>query len=618
MTFSKKSFILPYLFAALLTVSCNPSGGIVESLNLTITDSGNKPGKWSSGSEIRANVIKGGSPVAEEARATVISAAEGTISLNLKNIERTEHTLVLWSPSKLVIPAGQSASTQQMRVGSTTFVPKKETLDIAADIAPVTAKVTVNVSSESLDYSGWNLENVSLTGPSAICGTLALQGSQIKIIDNESNTVLYEIASPSSLRTKAHTVVFHILPALGKDNQATLSYSLEKDGKRVEISHNFKFPAATSKGSEVVIDDKIPANIEGDWSAQGSGVKYKSVFPGKEWETTTPESRGYSSTKLEALRKEVEKLPTTSLMIAVGGKVIFSYGDVKENVRIASCRKSLLSTLYGKYVENGTINLNLSLKDLGIDEAPDSWGGSAVNWDGGSLLESEKEATIRDLLTARSGVFHKPANSGDDHSYMSASDRGKYKHGTYYLYNNWDFNCAGGVFEQLTGKNIYAAFKSDIADPCGWQDYDLSIQHKTEEYEGASRFLAYHFWISTRDMLRMALLMRNKGNWDGNQVVSESWVDTITTTFTKRADMHPSYRLTREFEYGWLWWTFCPQFNGYDASIFEGGFTATGSGGQYMTVLPALDMVIAHKDKTQNTEKSDYYILIKKIAACKE
>lgn len=54
------------------------------------------------------------------------------------------------------------------------------------------------------------------------------------------------------------------------------------------------------------------------------------------------------------------------------------------------------------------------------------------------------------------------------------------------------------------------------------------------------------------------------------------------------------------------------------ALFYMGGFTATGSGGQYITVLPALNMVIAHKDKTKKMDKSTYYSIIKKVAACKE
>ena len=607
--------ILHAILLAAAAVSCSGSdqGGSLDTVVLSIGDTSNSSGKWTTSSDV-AGLLDGSAM-----KMGVKDAASGLLYASLSDIEKGEHQISVYSPSSLQIPDHQTASTPDLLFGQTTVSIRNSSEEVSMAIPAVTARVVVNLKSENTDYSGWNFENATLAGPSAICGTASLTGTSVKLTAGESSSVFYDITTPSALRTKAQTVQFVVYPALMKGNATTLSYTLEKDGKRVEITHKFSFPENTSEGGTVTIDETIPGDISGDWSAAGSGVRYTSVFPGDDWETTTPESRGYDSAKLEVVRKTLaSSYNTTSLMVAVGGKVIFSYGDITENVKIASCRKSLLSTLYGKYVENGTIDLDLTLRELGVDEAEDSWGGS-LNWDGGKLLDSEKDATIKDLLTARSGCFHKPANSGDDHDTMSASDRGKYKHGEYFLYNNWDFNCAGGVFEQLTGKNIYAAFKEDIADPCGWQDYDLSNQKKTAEYEGASQYPAYHFWISTRDMLRFALLMLNKGNWDGKQVVSEAWVERITAIYTPRAEMHPASRLTKQFDYGYLWWLFCKEYSGYDPEIFEGGFTATGSGGQYITVLPKLDMVLAHKDKTSSTtDKETLLKIVKLIAACKE
>ena len=56
------------------------------------------------------------------------------------------------------------------------------------------------------------------------------------------------------------------------------------------------------------------------------------------------------------------------MMIIKDGKILYEYGDIDEVSYIASCRKSVLSMLYGKYVENGTIDLNQTIGDMGIDE----------------------------------------------------------------------------------------------------------------------------------------------------------------------------------------------------------------------------------------------------------
>ena len=92
------------------------------------------------------------------------------------------------------------------------------------------------------------------------------------------------------------------------------------------------------------------------------------VQPGGEWQTVAPESVGFSSAKLEALRAWLKTQDTTSMMVVVQGRVIFAYGDVAHASKIASVRKSILSMLYGKYVLNGTINLEKTVVELGLQE----------------------------------------------------------------------------------------------------------------------------------------------------------------------------------------------------------------------------------------------------------
>jgi len=69
-------------------------------------------------------------------------------------------------------------------------------------------------------------------------------------------------------------------------------------------------------------------------------------------------------------------------------KIVLEYGDIEENSYIASCRKSVLAMLYGKHVDDGTINLNKTLGELDINDVS-------------PLLPIEKKATIKDLISAR-------------------------------------------------------------------------------------------------------------------------------------------------------------------------------------------------------------------------
>ena len=303
------------------------------------------------------------------------------------------------------------------------------------------------------------------------------------------------------------------------------------------------------------------------------------VYPRATWDSiANPEAAGWSREGLERVRAKLATMPSTGFMAVVGGRVLASYGDLQTLSYLASVRKSVLSMLYGSYVANGTVRLDRTLAELGIDDV-------------GGLTPSEKQATVRDLLSARSGVYHPASNSGDD--LASAPPRGSQPHGTYMLYSNWDFNAVGAIFEQETGRNIYDALETDLARPIGMQDWDRSAQRKSGDTT-RSRFPAYHMYLSTRDMARIGYLMLRQGNWAGKQVVPRDWVRESTSPITPVSRMNPESRRSGPFGYGYLWWVWDgPQETG----PYEGAFTGLGAVGQHITVLPALDLVVAHKTR---------------------
>jgi CubicO group peptidase (beta-lactamase class C family) len=301
------------------------------------------------------------------------------------------------------------------------------------------------------------------------------------------------------------------------------------------------------------------------------------VYPGDTWlRIEDPASVGYSQAGLDQVTGYVKTLDTTGLLVVVGGKVLYEYGDLEQLSYLASVRKSLLSILYGKYVADRTILLNTTLEQLGITDI-----------DG--LLPVEKKATIDHLITARSGIYHPASNGGD--STASAPPRGSQEPGRYFLYNNWDFNCAGYIFEKLTHQTIYDALERDLALPLNMQDFDRLAQRKSGNLT-RSHYPAYHIWLSTRDMARIGYLMLRHGKWDGRQVVPEYWIKKITRVKTRVENMNPEPYRKGDFGYGCMWWV----WDGANAvGPYEGGYTASGAYGQFITVLPALDMALAHK-----------------------
>jgi CubicO group peptidase (beta-lactamase class C family) len=306
-----------------------------------------------------------------------------------------------------------------------------------------------------------------------------------------------------------------------------------------------------------------------------------SAVPGMHWERhPDPASAGFTAQRVQMLRDFVAELDTTAVQIVVGGRIVFDHGDTAHVSYLASARKSVLAMLYGRYVENGKIRLADTLASVGIDDVE-------------GLSESERTATVEHLLTARSGIYHPASNTGDDIKFAPA--RGSVPPGTRHLYNNWDFNAAGGVFERTTGIDIYDAFAADIAGLIGLQDFDRARQRKTGD-PSKSRYLAYHFHLSTRDMARLGLLMLRGGDWGGRRILPDGWSGRITSLVTPHEDLIPERRRQlgkdQRWGYGYMWWV----WDTVDATDpMRGAYEARGLFGQRITVIPSRDMVIAHK-----------------------
>lgn len=310
-------------------------------------------------------------------------------------------------------------------------------------------------------------------------------------------------------------------------------------------------------------------------------------FPGKSWKVVNkPEDLGYSSEKLAEAEEYAGTIDTAAVMIIVDGVVLYQWGDVSKKYITHSTRKSFLSALYGKYVHNGTIDLDKSMRELEIDDEP-------------PLTKLERTATIRDCLKARSGVYH-TAEAESEGMHNRKPERGTYKPGEFWVYNNWDFNVLGTIFQQLTGKNIFQALKEDIADPIGMEDYvpDDGRSFRTNR----SLHEAYMFIISARDMARFGLLFLRKGNWQGKQVIPEEWVKESTSYFSDATFYGGD-------GYGYMWWVAkdhnkLPHFPG--VQLKEGTYSARGYGGHYIVVIPEHDMVVVHRVDT--FEQGNYVI----------
>jgi len=289
-----------------------------------------------------------------------------------------------------------------------------------------------------------------------------------------------------------------------------------------------------------------------------------------ELEYIVPEEVGWSSVKLEEAERYAEQIGSAAVMALYDGKVFFSWGKINQKYLIHSIRKPFLGALYGIYVKRGLIDLDKNLDDLGIDDIPPR------------LTPEEKKATVRDLLMSRSGIYHEAAAEAQV-MIKTRPERGSHAPGTFFYYNNWDFNVLGTIFEKQTGNKIFEAFKEEIADPIGMQDFLLSDCRYQYEWN-KSKHPAYHFRMTARDMARFGLLYQNNGKYGDLQIIPPEWIAESTTSY--------SINNLDGDGYGYMWSIISEE------SGFGNGFYHTGTGVHLLAVLPETKLVLVHRVDT--------------------
>jgi CubicO group peptidase (beta-lactamase class C family) len=318
----------------------------------------------------------------------------------------------------------------------------------------------------------------------------------------------------------------------------------------------------------------------------GSHANAQQRVPGDSWQIYTDVSEaGFDPDLLEAARQAWEKLPSSAFLVIADGAIVASWGEVDRRFMCHSVRKSFLSALYGIYWDRGEIELNKTMAELGIDDAPSP------------LLEIEKQARILDLLKARSAVYHPAAYAGRTDS----APRGSISPGQAFGYNNWDFNTLASILMQLTGDDIFAAFDEHFAQPLGMQDWRISDGYYHYERD-KSKYPAYPFRMSARDAARFGLLYARNGMWGEQRILSHHWVNRSTALYSIDSPL---------MGYGFMWWVL------RKPSLEEHGMVAAlGVGNQMIAALPKSDIVIVNRANTylrENTPTPGLIALIDQV-----
>ena len=301
-----------------------------------------------------------------------------------------------------------------------------------------------------------------------------------------------------------------------------------------------------------------------------------------EWEVVRPEEVNLDEKYFHELLARIKDSTIHSVdgIVAVkNGKIVleeyFNRFSKDSLHNIASVGKSITSALTGIAIDKRLIpGLQTRLINYFND------------YDIENFTHQKKQIAIQHLLTMSSGLacddwdenspgntMHFP-NVPDDFAFTLNLPM-IHKPGDRFAYCSGGANLLGEIIRRTSGQSLQAFADENLFNKIGITKNQWFVVPKPPHYEFAGGGNS----LTPRDMARLGLLYLNQGKWDGDQVLSQEWVKASTTKqiATPEGD-----------GYGYFWWL--REFNFKDNKVTA--FEASGNGGNKITVIPTLEMVI--------------------------
>ncbi len=207
--------------------------------------------------------------------------------------------------------------------------------------------------------------------------------------------------------------------------------------------------------------------------------------------------------------------------------------------------------------------------------------------------------TVRDLLEMKSGLacegFHDVGPDCESDMWETDDWLGyildiplRYDPGLKWEYTSMEPELVGIIISRTSNTTIIEFAEKHLFEPLAIKNYKWFITPNGGGYAAGS------FNMKPIDMLKIAQLVSNKGNWQGQQIISEEWINESTNCQTN-VDMSFSYwagtknAINTSAKYGYLWYREFLQYGDIKTDVLF----ASGNGGQYMMVLEDYDAVIA-------------------------
>lgn len=319
-------------------------------------------------------------------------------------------------------------------------------------------------------------------------------------------------------------------------------------------------------------------------------------------ETSTLSAKGIDSTRIYQLFNQLapakHKLHSV-LLFKDNALVLEEYFDhytVETPHDLRSVSKSIRSILLGIAIDKGYIE--------SIDDKITKYLKSPTAQK--NLDKRKKALTIRHLITMSTGL---DCNDWDKHSKGQEDKVFKKKNWLQYTLDLPMINdpgtvsnyCSMGVvllaeiIERASGMSITEFAETYLFKPLDINGVTWGHTSNKEVLSAGKRIN-----MTSRGMLKIGLLVLNKGKWQDKQIVSSQWIQEATTPKTKITNI----------DYGYLWWNI--PFKRSNSVLMSK--VATGNGGQYIIVIPELNLVAVFTGGAYNSSEDKLpFAIIKDI-----
>lgn len=307
----------------------------------------------------------------------------------------------------------------------------------------------------------------------------------------------------------------------------------------------------------------------------------RNYWPTDEWSNSTPTDHGMNQKILNDMMDTIDdqSILIDSILIVRNGYLVFeeyprTIYDSEDRHIIHSCTKSFTSALVGIAIAEGYIDgLDSKLVDL------------LPNRTIANLDERKQAITLEHLLTMTSGLewdewtepYNSPLNSHYQMWFASDSVQHildlpmEYDPGETWVYCSGATNLLGAIVAEATETSLFDYAVEKLFTPLGISSSDVFWPRDNHGRYWASGGVE----MLPRDMAKFGYLYLNNGTWDGEQIVSTEWVQQSAETLVSFDDYSG---------YSYQWWT-------YPTDIVN-VYAAQGFAGQFIFVVPSLDMVV--------------------------